>query len=69
MNSESDDLSDAEYAAVIGDVNRNRIIRLRPNHFDIWDDVDFYRRFRLSKQTAHIVLNKIAPYIENTTNW
>ena len=62
------DLSDEENANIVFPRPR-RIIRLRPNHFNEWKDSEFYKRFRLSKQTDFMVLNRITPLIENKTDW
>lgn len=70
MNSDLDIENESyqDYASVIGYARRTKVIRLRPNHFDIWGDAEFYNRFRMSKQTAKMVLNQIASRIENKTN-
>ncbi len=43
---------------------RPRWIPERTDYFDIYDDVDFIRHFRLSKRTALSVLEKIEEKLE-----
>lgn len=61
--------SDEEYYNIIVRVHRERHIRPRVDHFSIWDDMEFYKRFRMSKQSAHMVLEQIRHKIQNPTNW
>ncbi|KAB0805309.1 hypothetical protein PPYR_02279 [Photinus pyralis] len=58
--------SDEELLGV--EVHRPYTIRERNHHFDDWDDVDFFRRFRLSKQSVEVVLNLIQNQIQHRTN-
>lgn len=46
---ESDD-DDDEYYELIE--RRPYIIRNKPNNFQVWDDVEFFKRFRLKKDTV-----------------
>ncbi|CAH2094789.1 unnamed protein product [Euphydryas editha] len=48
---------------------RNRVIRPRPNYFDILDDVDFRARFRLTKRTVANILSLIESDIKTTSNY
>jgi hypothetical protein len=43
-------------------------IRDRINHFDKWDGMEFFERFRMSKDTAHLVLNLIEESLRSKTN-
>lgn len=47
---------------------RPRFIRERLDHFRDLDDVDFVRRFRLSKRCALMVLELIEPRLEYPTD-
>lgn len=38
---------------------RPYILRNKPQHIEIWDDVDFFSRFRLKKQTVLMLLQNI----------
>lgn len=38
-------------------------IRTKVNHFEFWDDIDFFARFRLKKQTFLSLLSKIECYL------
>lgn len=69
FGSESEDISDEEYFNIIVGVRRERRIRLRTNHFDVWGYEDFFRRFRMSKQSARTILDQIRPEITNATSW
>lgn len=70
-NSESDfeDISDEENFAIIARVRREKRVRWRTDHFNYWDDIDFFDRFRMSKHSAYIVLEQIRSKIENKTRW
>lgn len=37
----------------------------RMDHFNKWDDIDFFRRFRLRKETVANILDLIRPKLEN----
>ncbi|KAF6207350.1 hypothetical protein GE061_018591 [Apolygus lucorum] len=40
-------------------VPRRRIVRERVDHFNIWDDTDFFARFRLTKEGISVILDLI----------
>ncbi|KAF6209472.1 hypothetical protein GE061_015219 [Apolygus lucorum] len=40
-------------------VPRRRIERERVDHFNIWDDTDFFARFRLTKEGISVILDLI----------
>ena len=42
---------------------RVHTFRERPNHFDVWNNDEFLKRFRLSKKSAKMVLDKIEPML------
>ena len=67
INYLNDDSSDEEYEQAC--VRRPKVIRSRPNHFHRWDDEDSRRRFRMTKNTANIVLRQIKSRIKHSTNW
>lgn len=46
---------------------KDRVVRLRPNHFAIWDEKEFITRFRLSKETVHMIIQKIEDTIRSPT--
>ncbi|KAI4469194.1 hypothetical protein MML48_2g00006230 [Holotrichia oblita] len=64
----SDDEDVINYIEHLGRVRRPRINRRRPNNFEIWDDHDFFVRYRLQKNTVRRVLNRITNIIANPTN-
>lgn len=47
---------------------RRRIIRPRPNDFEVWDEKDFFQRFRLSKRAVGNILEEIEDTIRFPTN-
>ena len=71
MDSDLDDLIDAgdeEFVSVLIRVPRTRRLHTRRD-FSYWNDAEFRSRFRMSKQSASIVLDQINPFIENKTSW
>lgn len=64
----SDDEDVINYVVHLGRARRPRIIRRRPHNFEIWDDHDFFVRYRLRKDTVRRVLNHISNIIANPTN-
>lgn len=70
MFSDQEDISDEElHENVLVFQRRPKTIRPRPNHFNIWEDDEFYNRFRLSKNSANMLLELIGPNIQHPTNW
>ncbi|KAI4455613.1 hat family dimerization domaincontaining protein-related [Holotrichia oblita] len=55
----SDDEDVINYIEHPGRVRRPRINCRRPNNFEIWDDHNFFVRYRLQKDTVRRVLNRI----------
>ncbi|KAB0805305.1 hypothetical protein PPYR_02275 [Photinus pyralis] len=49
-------------------LRRPKIYRERKNHFQNYDDLDFFDRFRLTKRTVVSILNQIEPQIALPTN-
>lgn len=47
---------------------RPRIYRERPDFFAKYDDVDFFRRYRLSKESVLFLLEKIKVFLEFPSN-
>ena len=45
---------------------RRRIERIQ--HFEIWNDLEFYKRFRMTKETCMAVLQKIEHLLEYPTD-
>lgn len=55
MLSEEDDIGDEGMQLILPRMQhrrRPRIFRMRSNHFHVWNDREFYERFRLSKESA-----------------
>lgn len=71
FSSDDEDYSDSEVYANLNKtiVRKPRTIRTRPNHFYLYDDGEFLKRFRLTKLSAYNVLELIGPHIKNPTNW
>lgn len=49
-------------------VRRRKIYRDRQNYYELYDDLDFFCRFRLTKPTVMQVLGEIEPQIRLPTN-
>ncbi|KOB65959.1 putative nuclease HARBI1 [Operophtera brumata] len=47
---------------------RTRITRSRPNWFQIFDEIDFFKRYRMCKRTALWILDQIAEDLEYTSD-
>lgn len=47
------------YVRHINERRKDRVVKPRPNHFVIWDEKEFITKFRLSKGTVHIIIQKI----------
>lgn len=71
MSSDEEDISDEEITAILNaeTLRKPRTIRLRPNHFHVFGDSEFYERFRMSKRSAYSILDLIGQHIKNPTNW
>lgn len=41
-----------DYEQIVIRPPKQRRIRPRVNHFDVWDEEEFFKRFRLRKDTA-----------------
>lgn len=65
------DISDMEAMEIVARhaVRRKKIIRMRPNNLNMYDDVDFRNRFRMSKASVYMVLQLIGPHIGHPKNW
>ncbi|XP_044751705.1 uncharacterized protein LOC123311700 [Coccinella septempunctata] len=69
---DSDSDSDIEILHQLNDFrryyDRPYIIRDRENHWDKWDDIEFIRRFRVSKTSARTILSEIEEKISHPTS-
>ncbi|CAK1582627.1 unnamed protein product [Parnassius mnemosyne] len=66
-----DFLDNLDTTDTIFDINRSRrpkIYRKRPNYFNDFDEIDFFRRYRLSKSTVIYLLEKIEHILEFPDN-
>ena len=59
-----DEIEDGDYDVA---VRLPRIIHNRVDHFEKWDESEFFNRFRIHKHTANIVLHKIKDMIKAQT--
>lgn len=50
------------------EVRRPKIIRHRPNYFEEYDRLDFFKRFRLTPRTVENVIEEIEGLIAHPTN-
>lgn len=49
-------------------IRKQRVVRNRPNHFEIWDNKEFFQRFRLSPQTIENILEEVEEVLQYPTN-
>ena len=61
-------LEDEEDEEIFLRIRRPYTIKVRRNHLDLWDDVDFRCRFRLNKETVLIIHRKIEGKLRATCN-
>jgi hypothetical protein len=54
-----DDIYDVNAYSSDQEPRRPKTIRFRPNHFEEWDQKDFFSRFRLSSRTVERLLEEI----------
>lgn len=47
---------------------RPKVIRFRPNHFEEWDQKDFFYRFRLTPRTVERLLEEVREGIAYPTH-
>lgn len=66
-NSDSSDYED-EVAALNVCVRKEKTFQTRIDYFNLLDEDEFVRRFRLTKSTLDKVLNEIVDQIKNPTN-
>ncbi|KAJ8953052.1 hypothetical protein NQ314_007427 [Rhamnusium bicolor] len=65
----SDDEDIIDYVEHIERPRKARRYQERKNHINYWDDEEFYNRFRFTKPSVHLILEKIEDGIKSTTNW
>lgn len=56
------DFLDLEEIELIDEMNIDDVeynVRERPNHMKIWNDQEFFHRFRLSKETVNMLIELI----------
>lgn len=60
---------DGDLIDLIEDINPERTYNLRPriDHFNYWNDAEFFNRFRLSKATVTVLLHNIDESLRNLT--
>lgn len=60
--------SDSDFEFIDGiNARKPRNFSFRPDYLHVLDDNEFIRRFRLSKTSFELILNKIRPTISPTT--
>lgn len=55
-------------AVIVAFPRRAKVIRERPDHFQVWRDDEFLHRFRLNKNTVKFILNIIESKIASPTS-
>jgi hypothetical protein len=63
-----DDIYDVNAYSSDEEPRRPKTIRFWPNHFEEWDQKDFFSRFRLSSRTVERLLEEIEEAISYQTN-
>jgi hypothetical protein len=63
-----DDIYDVNAYSSDEEQRKPKTIRFRPNHFEEWNQKDFFSRFRLSSRTVERLLEKIKEAISYPTN-
>jgi hypothetical protein len=63
-----DDIYDVNAYSSDEEPRKPKTIRFRPNHFEEWDQKDFFSRFRLSSRTVERLLEEIEEAICYQTN-
>jgi hypothetical protein len=63
-----DDIYDVNAYSSDEEPRRPKTIRFRPNHFEEWDQKDFFCRFRLCSRTVERLLEEIEEAISYQTN-
>ncbi len=48
-------------------LRRERVFRDRTNPFDLFDDIDFYERYRFDKASVHYLMETFCPDLTNAT--
>jgi len=70
-NSESENMTDdedfMEFALLIAFPRKKKVFHERPNHFQKWNQREFFARFRLSKLTTQYILGLIEDKISSPT--
>lgn len=47
---------------------KQRVVRVRSDDINKWNDIEFHRRFRLKKETVQFILSLIDDKISHVTN-
>jgi len=71
MESSSSNNTSEDEVNFVQHLDRPRVVRIhrnRTNQFTKWDDMEFYRRFRLSKNVVNIILERLRERLESPTN-
>ena len=68
-DSDSDDEQVINFVVRLGRIRKVPRIQIRKDHFNYWDDQEFYCRFRLSKESVTNLLHSIHDVIKHPTNW
>lgn len=66
---DSDDDEFMEFVLLITFPRRRKVVRQRPDHFEMWRDHEFLERFRLAKNTVRFIVDKLRNAISSRTNW
>ncbi|KAL1492022.1 hypothetical protein ABEB36_012526 [Hypothenemus hampei] len=65
--SDDEDILELVNIELFQNVRTQKVFRIRENHFQKWNDTEFFQRFRLSKNGVRFVLTYIANDIAHPT--
>lgn len=67
MDSDFEVFFDDDDEEMVMFIERPYVVRIRPSHFNIWSEKEFFDRFRISKAVANEILVQITHDLEHRT--
>lgn len=64
----SDEDNDEEFDEIIVVIRKRYTVRLRPDLFNEYDNIEFFKRFRFRKNTVQMILTLIEERIRSRTD-
>ena len=65
----SDDEDEIRFVERLGAIRKPRRYQQRKDHMAYWDNEEFYKRFRFSKQAVMFILEHVQEDIKSPTKW